>query len=155
MNPFPDSKGASPKEITDRDRAYVTALYELFHEAEFDVSMIRGRRLPSWIGERYGVTSDKLADKTVLAKRLPQLGLIAFSNEGKIKLTEAGMSLAQARSAPALPSDLIGTYRRFGQIGPVYEVVRVEDADTMTICLVESGRTASYPVVEVRQDPLA
>ena len=51
--------------------------------------------------------------------------------------------------------DLVGTLHRFGDLGPVYEVVGIEDEGFATICLVESGRTARYPVEEVRLDPLA
>ena len=51
--------------------------------------------------------------------------------------------------------DLVGTLHRFGDIGPVYEVVDVDDEGFVTICLVESGNTAKYPVEEVRLDPLA
>ena len=52
-------------------------------------------------------------------------------------------------------SGLIGTYRRFGDIGPVYEVLQVDDEGFATICLVESGTTARYPLAEVTQDPPA
>jgi hypothetical protein len=51
--------------------------------------------------------------------------------------------------------DFVGTYRRFGKTGPVYEVVEVEDDETVRICLVESGREERYPAAEVRKDLLA
>jgi hypothetical protein len=51
--------------------------------------------------------------------------------------------------------DLVGTLHRFGDIGPVYEVIGVEDEGFVTVRLVESGTTARYPIEEVRLDPLA
>jgi hypothetical protein len=51
--------------------------------------------------------------------------------------------------------ELVGTLHRFGDIGPVYEAVGVEDEGFVTICLVESGDRARYPAEEVRLDPLA
>ena len=51
--------------------------------------------------------------------------------------------------------DLVGTLHRFGDLGPVYEVVGVEDESFVTICLVESGDMMRYPAEEVRLDPLA
>lgn len=52
-------------------------------------------------------------------------------------------------------ADLVGTYHRFGEIGPVYEVIGLADEGFVEICLVESGKTARYPADEVRNDPLA
>jgi hypothetical protein len=141
--------------MTDRDRAYVLALYKLFGAGEFEMHMIQGRRLPSEIGQRFSVESDKLADKTVLRVRLPELGLIAFDGEHHIKLTEAGLALARGIDASTSELSLVGSYHRFGEIGPVYEVLGQEDEGFVTIRLVESGDTARYPAEEVRNDPIA
>jgi hypothetical protein len=63
---------------------------------------------------------------------------------------------ASAQEVEKRPNDdLVGTLHRFGDIGPVYEVISVEDEGFVTICLVESGDTARYPIQEVRVDPLA
>jgi hypothetical protein len=51
--------------------------------------------------------------------------------------------------------DLVGTLHRFSDIGPVYEVIGIEDEGVVTICLVESGDIASYPTDQVRNDPKA
>ena len=51
--------------------------------------------------------------------------------------------------------NLLGTLHRFGEIGPAYEVVGLEDEGFVRICLVESGTAASYPAAEVRKDPVA
>lgn len=50
------------------------------------------------------------------------------------------MTLAQATASVPSPADLVGSYRRFGDFGPVYEVRRVEaelpDGDTLLRLLV-------------------
>jgi len=50
---------------------------------------------------------------------------------------------------------LVGSYRRFGEIGPVYEVLGPDGEGFVKICLVESGKTARYPAHEVMKDPPA
>lgn len=52
-------------------------------------------------------------------------------------------------------ADLVGTFRSFGEIGPVYEVVGLAELGKVKICLVQSGETVDYPVREVRLDPVA
>src|SRR3954451_21682728 len=141
MNPSAHAQGASPREMTDRDRAYVLALYELFGAGEFELSRMTGRRLPSRIGARFGVESDKLADKTVFGKRLPELGMITRSGDDRMKLTPAGVALAREIGGTESERALAGSYRRFGEIGPVYEVVGPSDEGFVTICVVESGET--------------
>ena len=51
--------------------------------------------------------------------------------------------------------DLVGALHRFGEFGPVYEVVGLAENGFVTICLVESGEMATYPADEVRNDPNA
>lgn len=51
--------------------------------------------------------------------------------------------------------DLIGTYRTFGEAGPVYEVVRKVDGATVHIVVVETGEELNYPAVEALNDPEA
>ena len=58
------------------------------------------------------------------------------------------------------PRNLVGTFRRFGPAGPVYEVVGViqdlEDGDTlMKVTLVESGEEAEYRYSNILDDPKA
>ena len=50
--------------------------------------------------------------------------------------------------------DLVGALHRFGEIGPVYEVVGLSDEGFVTICMVETGEEAKYPAAEVRNDPI-
>ena len=55
------------------------------------------------------------------------------------------------------PQDLVGTWRRFGAVGPVYEIIGVgqpTDADQfMRIRVIESGEEADYKLADVLDDP--
>ena len=55
---------------------------------------------------------------------------------------------------------LVGSIRRFGLVGPPYEVVgpaasSVSGEVQMRIRLLESGEEASYPIQEIVRDPEA
>jgi hypothetical protein len=55
---------------------------------------------------------------------------------------------------------LVGSYRRFGELGPVYRVVaplrRLPDGDLMLrVLLVESGEEAEYRLSHAADDPVA
>ncbi len=54
--------------------------------------------------------------------------------------------------------DLTGAIRRFGEFGPVYEVIGDAGRDArgraqVRIRVVESGEELDYPIDEVRADP--
>lgn len=56
------------------------------------------------------------------------------------------------------PQALIGTWRRFGPLGPVYEIVSAGDRLTggdcaMRIRVVESGEELDYRLSEILDDP--
>lgn len=56
--------------------------------------------------------------------------------------------------------DLVGTFRRFGNHGPVYEVVSIRAGQTGTnvlalIRVVESGEELDYSIREIMDDPIA
>ena len=56
------------------------------------------------------------------------------------------------------PESLVGTWRRFGVAGPVYEVVGVGREEPngeriMCIRVVESGEEADYKMTEILDDP--
>jgi len=58
----------------------------------------------------------------------------------------------------ALPDRFLGTWRRFGTVGPVYQVVANEgslpDGDSlMRIRVVETGEEISYRLSDVLNDP--
>jgi hypothetical protein len=64
----------------------------------------------------------------------------------------------QPASSPPSPANVIGTWRRFGLIGPVYEVIgqdhRLENGDwLMRIRVLESGEETSYKLTDILVDP--
>jgi Family of unknown function (DUF5397) len=61
---------------------------------------------------------------------------------------------------PPLPDPLVGTWRRFGTVGPVYEIVATgnegPDGDRMMrVRVVETGEELDYRVTHILEDPLA
>ena len=69
------------------------------------------------------------------------------------------MSASAIPSSEVLPpAPLIGTWRRFGDVGPVYEIVAVgmaepDGAPAMRIRVVETGEELDYPVRALLDDP--
>ncbi len=55
------------------------------------------------------------------------------------------------------PQNLVGTWRRFGVVGPVYEIIGIGQAidhdQLMRIRVVESGEEADYRLTDVLDDP--
>ena len=56
------------------------------------------------------------------------------------------------------PANLIGTWRRFGAVGPVYEIIgagtELADGDRlMRIRVVESGEEVDYRFTDILDDP--
>jgi hypothetical protein len=56
------------------------------------------------------------------------------------------------------PANLVGTWRRFGAIGPVYEIIdsgsELPDGDRlMRIRVVETGEEVDYRLAEILNDP--
>jgi hypothetical protein len=57
-----------------------------------------------------------------------------------------------------LPASLVGTWRRFGLFGPVYEIISVENklpnGDVlMRVRVVESGEELDYRFADILDDP--
>jgi Family of unknown function (DUF5397) len=55
---------------------------------------------------------------------------------------------------------LIGTFRTFGRVGPVYEILKVNEPSTgpqvtLKIRVIESGEQLDYPLSDALDDPLA
>ena len=50
---------------------------------------------------------------------------------------------------------LVGSFRSFGESGPVYQVLGTTNADSVHILVVESGEELDYPVVQAESDPVA
>jgi hypothetical protein len=53
------------------------------------------------------------------------------------------------------PLKLVGQFRRFGEEGPAYEIVRIEDKDNAWIRVVCSEEELAYPIAEIVADPIA
>jgi len=57
-----------------------------------------------------------------------------------------------------LPQAVIGTWRRFGPVGPVYEILgdagQLPDGDRlMRVRVVETGEEISYKLTDILDDP--
>ncbi len=57
------------------------------------------------------------------------------------------------KSLPLAIPLLIGQIRRFGIYGILYEVIGIEDANTVQIRVIETGEETSYPVTKLLLDP--
>jgi hypothetical protein len=61
-------------------------------------------------------------------------------------------------SAVIQTQDLVGTWRRFGRAGPVYEVIGFgkpkDGIQTMRIRVIESGEETDYKLADLLADPL-
>ena len=53
------------------------------------------------------------------------------------------------------PHKLVGQFRRFGEAGPAYEILRIESKDTAWIRVVYSEEELAYPITEIVVDPIA
>jgi hypothetical protein len=65
---------------------------------------------------------------------------------------------AELRRPRPPPKTLIGIYRRFGTLGPVYEILaagtpRPDGAPTLRIRVLESGEALEYPLAAILDDP--
>ena len=71
------------------------------------------------------------------------------------------MTQASTSSKPRLfaaPEELVGTWRRFGLAGPVYETIgpgdALNDGDRgMRVRLVETGEELDYKLTDILDDP--
>ncbi len=59
------------------------------------------------------------------------------------------------KTAPLPSEELIGSFRRFGTEGPVYEVIAQAGHDTIRILVVETGETLDYSTEKALRDPEA
>lgn len=62
------------------------------------------------------------------------------------------------RNITAVLSALVGSWRRFGTEGPVYQIVSigtasVDDRPTLRIHVLESGEELDYPLAKALDDP--
>lgn len=57
-------------------------------------------------------------------------------------------------SQPA-SSNLVGSYRSFGEFGPVYQVTGRVNGQKVHVVVVETGEELDYPIDQAIQDPAA
>jgi hypothetical protein len=50
-------------------------------------------------------------------------------------------------------NDIIGSYKRFGDDGVVYEVLDFIDDNNIKILVLETGEETSYPLQDAKNDP--
>ncbi len=53
------------------------------------------------------------------------------------------------------PAELVGTYRTFGEYGPLYRVEAVVNEAQVRVIVVETGEMLDYPVDQALNDPEA
>ena len=68
------------------------------------------------------------------------------------------LSMAQPQIDRHSPADVMGTWRRFGLVGPVYQVIGEGDSlpngdRLMRIRVVETGEEVDYSLTKVLDDP--
>lgn len=56
-------------------------------------------------------------------------------------------------AAPQAAADLAGTYRTFGEYGPVYQVVGPVNGSKVHVVVVQTGEELDYPVEQALADP--
>ncbi len=52
-----------------------------------------------------------------------------------------------------VPADLVGSYRSFGEFGPVYQVTGRVNGQKVHVVLVQTGEELDYPIEQAIQDP--
>ena len=58
-------------------------------------------------------------------------------------------------AAPQAAPELVGTYRKFGEYGPVYRVVGPVNGPKVHVVVVQTGEELDYPVEQALADPEA
>ena len=53
------------------------------------------------------------------------------------------------------PDSIVGEFRRFGDAGPAYEIIRIVSATEAFIRVFYSGEELNYPISEILTDPIA
>ena len=70
-------------------------------------------------------------------------------------MTTRGFEEAQSTYMSDDGRGLVGQFRRFGEEGPAYEVLRVMSRDEVVISVLTSEEELAYPIAEVLADPIA
>lgn len=48
---------------------------------------------------------------------------------------------------------LVGAWRRFGEVGIIYEIIAIEDDKNLKIKVLDTGEELSYPLSQALDDP--
>ena len=91
------------KTVTNRDNAYVVALYRRYGDDEFYAQSLRKQTVDRDLVERYGFETNPLGDKGALG-RLYSLGLLEKPAAGKFRLTNSGAALAKSLEPVTRPA---------------------------------------------------
>jgi hypothetical protein len=70
-------------------------------------------------------------------------------------MASAGFEESQAAYDSKTDAIVIGQFRRFGEHGPAYEIVRLKNATHADIRVVCSGEELEYRLDRLRSDPIA
>jgi hypothetical protein len=70
-------------------------------------------------------------------------------------MISSGFAEAQASYDHTAATALVGQVRRFGDVGPAYEVVDVASSGNVVIAVIESGERLEYGLSEFLVDPVA
>jgi len=73
-------------------------------------------------------------------------------------ITEREMTDIAVKYTPTETAALIGTWRRFGALGPVYEIIgpagiNAASQPTIRVRVLESGEETDYSLDQLRADP--
>jgi Family of unknown function (DUF5397) len=61
----------------------------------------------------------------------------------------------QTLTSPQTAADLVGSFRSFGDYGPVYQVVSTVNGKIVHVRVVQTGEELDYPVDQALEDPVA
>ena len=53
------------------------------------------------------------------------------------------------------PADLVGSYRSFGEFGPVYQITSRVNGQKVHVVVVQTGEELDYPIEQAIRDPAA
>jgi hypothetical protein len=114
---------------------------------------VRGRRQDK---ERTGEDQQNVKNKSgrCLAKS-SRMSHRPHASKEEVAMQSRGFEEAQAVYLSDDPSKLVGQFRRFGEAGPAYEILRIESGDKAWIRVVYSEEELAYPIGEIFADPIA
>jgi hypothetical protein len=67
----------------------------------------------------------------------------------------AGFGEAEQATFSHDPKALVGQFRRFGEYGPAYEIVRISNEREAFIHVIYSGEQLDFPIAEIMTHPIA